>query len=170
MSYEGWILISFPVSVVFSCLFCNILSFLLPPHSSAYTIIHSLPKPATPAFSYKTSPTIKILPGSPHPLIPSCSTSLFSPGLSLVPTLNILPGDDAHISMYSIVLWCMCMYACCPSVVQVCFSRSSTQYRPRDPSPQQCLTKSLLPTFAASTWNGALQSYCPTHSKMQHDT
>lgn len=39
-------------------------------------------------------------------------------------TLNFLPGDDVHISMYSmvLVLWCMCMCACCSPVVQVCLA------------------------------------------------
>lgn len=52
-------------------------------------------------------------------------------------TLNLLPGDDVHISMYSmvLVLWCMCMCACCSPVVQVCFSRSTTQYWSLEPLP-----------------------------------
>lgn len=75
----------------------------------------------------------------------SADTEVFDPL-----TLNFLPGDDVHISMYSmvLVLWCMCMCACCSPVVQVCFSRSTTRYQSLEPltSPHPTTTTTTTQT------------------------
>lgn len=91
-------------------------------------------------------------------------------------TLNLLPGDDVHISMYSMVfvLWCMCT---CALVARLWSRFALADPLPSIgpwslyPAPQQPLIKSAtILALAASTWKYAQQSYCPTHSKMQHGT
>lgn len=92
------------------------------------------------------------LPHLLHP--PSLSHGFCCPGLSLAQTLkpltpltlNFLPGDDVHISMYNmvLVLWCMCMCACCSPVIQVCLADPLPSINPwnlpsTNPSPSQPL-------------------------------
>lgn len=139
-------LLIFPLSFLF------VISYLVPfSDTSPYTSLFI--QPTTPSLSYKTSPTINIQRGFLiPPLSPSLirsippllamallSWSLLSADTEVFDPLtpNFLPGDDVHISMYSmvLVLWCMCMCACCSPVVQVCFSRSTTQYQSLEPLP-----------------------------------
>lgn len=111
--------------------------------SLLHAVIDPPPQPATPAVSHKAGPALRTPREAPptlmhHPLLAmaallwsSFSAAPHPPPLPPThsthththpsPTLTFPPGDDAHISMYSIVLWCMCTCARCSPVVQVCF-------------------------------------------------
>ena len=167
-------------------------------------LFSSLLKPAPSAVSYKTSPTINIRRASSHPHhlpLPSPPSLLSQPwlccpGCSLVQTqtsLTLWPSVSCQVTMsiYLCTVWYLSCGVCvCALVarlpVQVCFSRSTSQYqsleplRPHPPTHHHhhhhhhhTSNPSLsqpLPPLAASTWEYAQQSYCPTHSKMQHGT
>lgn len=146
-----------------SLLFCNLLSFLLcdtslTSHYSFSSLVGG-PLPLLQGRSHhnhqKGVPhTLIPLPHPHHP--PSLSHGFCCPGLSLVQTpksltpltLNFLPGDDVHISMYNmvLVLWCMCMCACCSPVIQVCLADPLPSINPWNlpPSPNQPLPPHLL--------------------------
>lgn len=179
--HKNYGLISFPVlSSLFSSsfpphsfLFCYFFSILLP--DAPFTHHCSFSNPAgDPRLLLQDKPHHKDSTGAPHTLIisfPQPPTALLAcPGLSLVqpqpqpppwhppaPTLYFPPGDDVHISMYSmvLVLWCICTCACCSPVVQVCFSGSTTQYCP-PPTPGNLYSRSQQPTPLPLTWSDTL--------------